>query len=423
MNMLAIIEQQKILPYQNISWLQSMRELALNQFQALGFPNSRQEEWKYTNLSLLLKQSFCLPTPTPFNLEFITSHLITENYLVFIDGRFMPNFSHLPQLAKGIIAGGIAEQLLKPEKTLVEQYLGKVASKSDKAFTILNTAFIEDGAFIYFPAEVAMHEPVQLLFMSTQTAWIQPRNLVVFAPNAKGTLIETYVSLNNSVTNTVTEIVLQDSAKLDHLKIQNEHTDAFHMGSTFVDLSGHAKYKSHVISLGSALSRSNLYVDLLGKESQCDLQGIYIAKGKQHTDHYTCINHAVPHCYSHELYRGILMDKSRAVFNGKVIVQPDAQQTRAEQANHNLLLSSEAEIDTKPELEIYADDVQCTHGATVGQIDENALFYLKSRGIIDSIARQMLMQAFANEIISNISDDTIASKLIDYLKVVLLWAR
>jgi len=294
---------------------------------------------------------------------------------------------------------------LTDRPALIEDHLGQLASDGNACFAALNSAFIRDGAFVHVPRGVVVERPIHLLFISTGNSSptaSHPRNLIIAQGDTQATIIESYVGLNAGVylTNAVTEVSVAENAVVDHCKLQQENADGYHVATTQVRQQRASRFSSHYFSLGGQLVRNEVDVTLDDEGCACTLNGLYIAAGDQHMDNRTRIDHTKPHCNSHELYKGILDERAKGVFNGKIYVHPDAQKTDAKQSNRVLLLSDDAVIDTKPQLEIYADDVKCTHGATVGQIDETALYYLRARGISEDLARSLLVYAFANEIAS-----------------------
>jgi len=368
---------------------------------SITFPTAQDENWKYTNLSALSKKSYQFADK--LSEQELQSHLdkilnekiISENYLIYING----------ELAKFNLNCHIKNQ---PSLTVLNIDVKDV-------FERLNAQFHQerqnDNCQLVISGEANQPQQLHIVYLATQPVWVQPRLNIQLENHAQATITETFLSECDSVTNSVTRIQLKNNAKLNYIKIQQEYKNAFHIGRTHIDIEENAHAQTVTVSLGSYLARSDIFVQLNKSGSSCELYGIYIGKDKTHLDHHTEIQHKAPHTSSIESYKGILSDKSRAVFNGKVIVHPDAHKTIAEQSNHNLLLSSEAEIDTKPELEIYHDDVKCTHGATIGQLDENALFYLRSRGIEEEPAKKMLIQAFAEPIFNKIQNTQLREKL------------
>ena len=294
--------------------------------------------------------------------------------------------------------------------------MGRYVGTEKNAFASLNTAFFQDGAFIHVPAGVAVREPIQLLFISTVKetgATTHPRNLIIAEKQSRLTVIESYVRTVDAsyFTNAVTELVVGDDAVVEHVKFQDESREAFHIATVHGQFGRHSRVNAHSFALGARLSRNSIHVNLAGEGLECILNGLYLTKGEQLADHHMIVEHARPHCASHEYFNGILDDKSKGVFHGRILVQQAAQKTDAKQTNKNILLSDEAAVDTKPQLEIYADDVKCTHGATVGQLDDDAIYYLRSRGIGLETARQMLIHAFAGEIIDRVKCDPAREEL------------
>jgi Fe-S cluster assembly protein SufD len=367
----------------------------------MNFPTTRDENWKYTNLSLLSKKPYQFATKLPEQelnslLENILADKIAcSNYIVFINGELVKH-----QLNTAFIK----QKTLKKFNYNVNDFFEKLNAQYHQDQQVDQSQLIISST----PNDL-LH--LQILYLATQPVWIQPCLEIVLENKAKAAITENFLSHCDAITNSVTRIHVKDNAKLNYVKVQQEHKNAFHIGRTHIDLEENAYAQTVTVSLGSQLARSDIFVNLNQSGATCELQGIYISNNKTHLDHHTEVQHKAPNTTSVECYKGILSDKSRAVFNGKVIVHPQAHKTVAEQANHNLLLSSEAEIDTKPELEIYHDDVKCTHGATIGQLDENALFYLRSRGIEAEPAKKMLIQAFAEPIFNKIQHTELREKL------------
>lgn len=403
-------------------WLLPLRREAIGQFETTGFPTSKNEDWRFTNLAPLAQGHFpdlpaatALPTPSA-----VAPHLIDPEWpvVVLVNGRVAPSLSRVSGLPAGVRVESLADAWAS-SPDIVAAHLGKSADVTTSSFTALNTAFMVDGVFIHVPGRVAMKRPIQLLFLTDAEApgASHPRVLVVLDPGAEATVIEHYAAVRGRVyfTNAVTEIALADGARLDHYKVQRESEAAYHVG-TFEARQGRDSHLGSLsFAMGAALSRSNIYTVLAGEGAHATLNGLYIGHGSQHVDHQTRIEHAEPNCTSHELYKGILDDTAHGVFNGKVYVQPIAQKTDGKQTNQNLLLSDRARVDTKPQLEIYADDVRCTHGATVGQLDPVALFYCKSRGLPTAQARTLLTYGFAADVIEQMPSRPVARYLEDLL--------
>jgi len=394
------------------AWLDRVRENAIAQFNAAGFPTTHEEEWKYTNVAALAKRTWKVRSAATVTADVANLRLpeITAAELIFINGKLQTGSRD-----SSFVAMGLAEAIDNPKyATLIREQLARHADSVANAFTALNTAFINDGAFVYIPKGVVLSAPVHLLFVSdgtqAETATF-PRVLVVAEENSSLTLLESYSGESLYLTNAVVEIVLKDGARLEHFKVQRESVEAFHVASTVADLGPNTTYDVTTITFGAQLSRHDVRVTMDHEGAECHVDGLYLVTGSQHTDTHSVIDHRKPHCISHQLYKGILDGKSRAVFNGKVFVRHDAQKTDAMQTNKNLLLSNEARVDTKPQLEILADDVKCAHGAAVGQIDPEELFYLETRGIHPDLARNLLTYGFAEEVIGKIKIDSIREQL------------
>lgn len=403
-----------------------LRKLAITKFSELQFPTTRDEEWKYTNISPLLKHSFvpALKVEGDYNIQ--VNHFLFDkmehSLLVFVNGMFSKKLSKIKNLPKGVIAGSLAEEI-RANNPIVKTHLGKYADFSGHIFTSLSTAFVNDGAFIYIPEGKIIDDPIHVLFITVSDEnklLVQPRNLFFADRNSQSTIIEHFVSLNNEevyLTNTVTEIITQENAFVDHVKLQEESLKAFHVGRMDIHQERNSNFVSHLISFGAELSRNDFNSRFNAEGGESMLNGLYLIGGSQLFDAHTLIDHAKPHCNSHEHYKGILMDNSRGVFNGKVIVRKDAQKTNAFQENNNLILSDSALVNTKPQLEIFADDVKCSHGATIGQIDEDAMFYLKSRGIGDDRAKAILIHAFASDVVRYIKINAVREYIENILKL------
>jgi Fe-S cluster assembly protein SufD len=390
------------------SWLDSIRRAAMGRFTEIGFPTTRLEEWKHTSVSPIAGIPFKLADGkpnglTPAHVSEYTFGEVECCQLVFLNGRYSPGLSSLKSLPRGIRAKSLAAALAA-DRDLVEPHLARHAAYNRNAFTALNTAFIADGAFVFLPPGTILKEMIHLLFLSagdSETVVSHPRNLIVLGAGSQATVVESYIGLKPGqyFTNAVTEIVAGSDSVLDHYKLQRESGRAFHVATLQARQDRNSSVASHSISLGGALVRNDINMVLDAEGCQASLNGLYVTDGKQHTDNHTVIDHAKPHCESRELYKGILNGKSTGVFNGKIIVRQDAQKTNAKQTNKNLLLSEEALVNTAPQLEIFADDVKCTHGATIGRLNDDELFYLRSRGIGEESARTLLTYAFASDIL------------------------
>jgi Fe-S cluster assembly protein SufD len=408
--------------------IHKVRKVAMNRFIELGFPTTQEEEWKYTSVTNIAKLSF-KPVfkyepdhVTIQNIEPLTFGISDYILLVFVNGHYAEELSYLNPLENSvqgehpICVGSLATEIKRNPK-IVGRYLTRYVRHDENGFTALNTAFVQDGAFVCIPDNVIVETPIHLLFITTDGSLpllSQPRNLIIVGKNSQATLVENYVGMGPAptyLTNAVTEVVAHENAVIDHYKLQNESETAFHVGTTCVYQSRQSNFSSNSLSFGSALARNNLTALLDAEGAECTLDGLYLVAGEQHVDNHTTIDHAKSYCTSRELYKGILDGKSRAVFNGKILVRPDAQKTNADQTNKNLLLSDDALIDTKPQLEIFANDVRCTHGATVGQLEEDAIFYLRSRAIGQEEARTILTYAFASDIINRVKLDPVRNHL------------
>jgi Fe-S cluster assembly protein SufD len=401
------------------SWLHRLRKGAMKRFSELGFPTQREEDWRFTNVAPLAKIPFKPVAPDETN-GFSAEKLERAAFqpgaccrLVFVNGHFAPSLSSVPPAGVTVLS---LAAVLDSHPEWLEPFLGRHAEFQNHAFTALNTAFINDGAFVSVPKGMIVAEPIYLLFASTaagEGSVAHPRNLVVAGENSQVSILESYIGLEDEVyfTNAVTEIVAGANAVIDHYKLQRESSEAFHVATTQVYQQRGSKFSSQYVGLGGALVRNEVRALLDAEGCECTVNGLYMADGTQHMDNFTVIDHAKPRCASHELYKGILDGKAHGVFNGKIFVRQDAQKTDAKQTNKTLLLSDNAIINTKPQLEIYADDVKCTHGATIGQLQEEALFYLRARGIGIEEARSLLTYAFANDIIARIKLEPIRNQL------------
>ena len=402
------------------SWVSQLRSAALSRFATLGFPTVRQEEWKYTNTAPLAKIPFAFPAlgsngVTKDRLGPIMLGEVVCAQLVFVNGRYASALSSLRSLPQGVRVGSLAA-VLHAEPQAVEPHLARYAGYQDQAFVALNTAFLEDGAFVSVSPGVILEAPIQLLFISTAHAEptvSYPRNLILVGPDSQAAIVESYIGVENAVyfTNAVTEVVAGEHAVMDHYRLQLESPQAFHIGTLQVNQERNSTVVSHSIAVGGALVRHDINSVLDGEGSECTLNGLYMVTGQQHVDHHTRIDHVKAHCTSRELYKGILDGKSRGVFSGKIVVHEAALKTNTTQTNKNLLLSSDAVIDSKPQLEIFNNDVQCTHGSTIGDLDKDALFYLRARGIDAEAARTLLTYAFVSDVLSRLKIQLLRDQL------------
>jgi len=395
-------------------WLQDLRERAAIRFSALGFPTVREEEWRSTNPAPVVSVDYTRADPsatvTPEQQDRYL-HGAAAHRVVIVNGRFSPELSRVKGLPSGVRAGSLAGCIngeLQVDAEVAQRYLGQLADFNERAFAALNTAFLEDGAYLHVPDGVIVGDPLQVLFVSSNEAGApatisHPRCLIVLGDRSQARVVETYVGEDAAyLANAVTEVFVGESAVLDHYKVQQEGLAAFHVASMHVHAARSATVSSHSFSLGGKFVRNDVLATLEGEGAEVTLNGLYLADGDRLVDNHTTIDHASAHCQSHEVYKGILGGNARAIFNGKIIVRQDAQKTNAKQTNRALLLSDDALIFTKPQLEIFADDVKCTHGAAIGQLDEDAIFYLRARGLTFFEARDMLIHAFAGQILERV---------------------
>lgn len=387
-----------------------IRKDALSKFSSMNIPTVKDEEWKYTNISPVIKHNFnIVPPKTDVAPEIIGKFLfdkLEHHLLVFVNGEFRKDLSRLNELPKDIEVGSLAVAIKNNHPALLKHF-GKYAEDSNNLFTALNSAFTKDGAFILVPKGKIVEDPIHIIFLNIageEKFITQPRNLFIAEDNSQVTVIEHYASDSDGIylNNTVTEIYVGENAVVDHIKLQEESLKSFHIGRMEVDQERNSAFSSHLISTGAEFSRNEFTTRFNGQGGESMLNGLFMIKDEQFFDAHTMIDHAMPNCNSHEHYKGILQDKARGVFNGKVMVRPDAQKTNAFQENNSILLSDDAVMNSKPQLEIFADDVKCSHGATVGKLDEEAKFYLKSRGIGEESATAMLIHAFASDVIKTI---------------------
>ena len=407
-----------------LPWLRKLRREAFARFCEIGFPTTHDEDWRFTNVSAIANNVFSLAGPTHVALNL--PQLATcgggspmegaSCRLVFVDGHFAPKLSSISSQS-GVTVASLA-QALTAEPSLIEQHLGRYEDlrrdgSSALGFSALNLAFAEDGAFVHIGRGVVLEDPIHLLFVSTldeAPIMSHPRNLLLVDENSQASIVEEYVWLGSGsgLCNAVTEIVAGDGAVLSHFRASHSGSDnnssGFSVSTLRIQQGRSANVASHSVLLGGTLVRNNVHPVLAGEGGECLINGLFLGTGSEHIDNYMLVEHASPHCGSRQFYNGILDGRARGVFHGRIIVHKDAQKTDAKQTNRNLLLSDDAQIDTKPQLEIHADDVKCTHGATIGQIDEDALFYLRSRGIEVDAARKLLLLAFAEECMARMQE-------------------
>jgi len=438
---------QKKLAGRDPAWLAGMRKAAIDCFAELGFPTTKNEEWKYTSVAPIARTAF-EPAPSDVGLRAVerrrhntnAQHLVAAR-LTFVNGRYLKELSSTAALPPGVKVTSIAAALAGNGSTaaLLERHLARYAKFDDRAFVALNTAFIEDGAFIEIPKDTVLDNPIYLTFVSAPKSGrpvvSHPRNLILVGNGAQASFVEVHRGVDTPpeasnlefggvyFTNAVTEVVAGENAKVEYARIEQESAQAFHVATLQFQQERSSVVHSTSIQFGGALVREEVKAVLGGEGAENTLNGLYIIGGRQHVDNHTTIDHAKPHCGSRELYKGVLDGASTGVFNGKIIVRKDAQKTDSKQSNKNLLLSEDSVINTKPQLEIYADDVKCTHGATIGQIDADALFYLRSRGIGVNEARALLTQAFASDVIDKIKFAPLREHLKDALRARLAEAQ
>lgn len=409
------IAASKTLPGQDIDWLQQLREQARAQFQRQGLPSKKVEDWKYTSLWALSQEVFTHEAGASQLDEMRCSQtalLETAYRLVIVDGQFSAELSHIDGLETGLTVQPLSQAFSKTKSVL-----GQQVTLEKAGLNALNTMLMTEGAYIQVTANTKVSKPVELLVINTgETDKLAThlRHVIDIAENAGLTLVEHYVSLADDsvgLTDVISEVNLAENARLNHFKLQHESLSHYHVATLAGKQASSSVWHTNNISLGAKLARNDIHSQLLGEQAHVTMDGLYLVAGKQHVDNHTRIDHAVPNTTSEEIYKGVLDGDSHAVFNGKVIVHKDAQKTDANQSNRNLLLSRTCEIDTKPEMEIYADDVKCGHGSTVGQLDEQQLFFLRARGMNETSARSLLTYAFAVEVLQRISDMPIRQAL------------
>jgi len=423
------------------AWLNKLRAKGLERFEALGFPTTRNEDWHFTSVAAIAERTFRIAgletdstTPSsadrressrrkvdainalgvkPADLESLSFGQGDWHRLVFVNGSFDRALSSAIDGLGARIRVSSLSQAIEEGVDSVERHLGRIAVFDQHAFTALNTAFVNEGVFIELANDAVLEKPIHLVFISGGEGVSHPRNLIVAGRHSRATVIETYVSLRDSAyfTNAVTEIAVGEGAHVDHYKLQRESRSAFHVGTVQARQESNGTLHSFSFAVGGVLARTNVYTSLDGDAATCTLNGLYLTDGTQHIDNQTSIEHVAPNCPSHEVYKGVLDGRSHGVFNGKVYVHPEAQKTDGKQSNNNLLLSPHARVDTKPQLEIFADDVKCTHGATVGRLDDVAMFYLSSRGIGAETARMLLTYAFAADVLETIELEPLKAEL------------
>ena len=409
---------EKAAPGAELPWLRKLRSDAFARFAEVGFPTSRDEDWRFTNVSPVSQGNFLLArngveSLRPGQIE--PFEFPQALRLVFVNGRFAPALSSVAALATGAQVASLAS-VLNENPALAEPFLGRYLDTRRDAFCALNTAFLADGGYVRIPKSTVLPQPVHLLFVTSGQripAVAHPRNLIVVEPGSQAAIIEDYISLDDlpGLCNSATELIAGEGANVSHYLVEREHDRAFNFSTLRIQQARNSNVASHSILVGGALVRNNVHPVLAGEGAECLINGLFIGRGSQHLDNYMLVEHASPHCASRQFYNGILGDRAHGVFHGRIVVRKDAQKTDAKQTNRNLLLSDEAQIDTKPQLEIFADDVKCTHGATIGQIEEKASFYLRSRGIDEQSARRLLLLAFASECLDRMKEDGVRERI------------
>ncbi|MEE8580081.1 MAG: Fe-S cluster assembly protein SufD [Myxococcota bacterium] len=410
---------------QEPGWLRRLREQAIGSFEESGFPTTRLEEWRYTNLAPIVAHPFELispmgETPPRHQIEELAAPLFACSLLVFVNGHYRSELSTPVSLLGDTPVKNLA-QVLTEDPARLETHLAQQADFKGRPFVALNTAFLEDGALVEIPEGVRLDQPLHLLFLSTDApapGIVHPRVLVTAGEGSRATIIQQHLSIGAQprLINSVMEITTRARADLEFVLVQRENDTSHHISSLHLHQAHDSRLACHTITLGGALVRNDLTAILAEEGAELDLRGLFFGEGGGVIDNHTLVDHALPHCTSRQLYKGILSDHSRGVFRGRVIVRPDAQQSDARQSNPNLLLSDGAEVDTKPQLEIYADDVKCSHGATIGQIDADALFYLRSRGIDEHAALELLTEGFAAEICQTLPAPALGERVRELLR-------
>ncbi|MEP6902014.1 MAG: Fe-S cluster assembly protein SufD [Actinomycetota bacterium] len=405
----------KSLARENSAWLRDLREKAFAYFTENGFPTVKDEDWKYTNVNEAVSGEWLVgndKTELQKSSEFVFEES-KQSVLVFTNGVFDKSLSNLEALKDATVLSFSEAATDEKFGEIFKAKLGSLVDFEKNGFTALNTAFIGEGAFLWIPKNVKIEAPIQFLFLTDEGKCSFPRVLVIAESFAEATIVETYIRANEAkyLTNSVIEISLADEAKIKHSRVQRESHSAFHVGTSGAEMGRGSVYNATNITLGARLSRHDISVKFQNEGGEAFVDGLYLVGDDQHADTHSIIDHKLPNCVSHQTYKGIVDGKARAVFNGKVFVRENAHGTNAQQSNKNLLLSNDARVDTKPQLEIYNDDVKCAHGATVGQLEEEELFYLLSRGLNESLARNLLTYGFAEEIVNKIEIGSIKKQL------------
>ncbi len=386
-----------------LGWLKSLRQEGFARFSETGFPTTHDEDWRFTNISPISQTPFEIAARTrikPGDLEQFGLAGF-ECLLVFVNGRYAAELSRVPSLGQGVKVSSLSGQI-STDSAAVEKHLGQYLNIQRDSFAALNTAFIEDGVYVHVAKNTVVRTPIYVLYVSapgTVATMDHPRNLIVIEESAQATVVEDYVSLGEGTafSNTVTELVAESNSVVSHYMLVREAVNTYNVSTLRIQQGRSSNVSTHSLLLSGSILRNNVHPVLAGEGAECLINGLFMVNSGQTMDNYMLVEHAAPHCASRQFYNGVLNGQGHGVFHGRIIVHKDAQKTDAKQTNRNLLLSDDAQIDTKPQLEIYADDVKCTHGATIGQVEENALFYLRSRGLDEASAKHLLLLAFANE--------------------------
>jgi Fe-S cluster assembly protein SufD len=424
----SAFEALKALPEFRAAGLGPAREAAFSRFLAAGFPTTRQEEWRHTNIHPIAATEFTLPSVFEINPTAAEPFLFANDLphrVVLVNGRWSPSLSSLAALPAGVTVRSLRDAVDTAQPKTAPDWL--LTASAGMPLVDLNTAFVDDGVVIDIAAKAVIADPIHVVCLNTQAPvpiLVTPRVQIRAGEQAQAFIVESYGGLAGepTFTNTLTIVDVAAGAMVDHVKLQREAHTAFHLAAMFVRVGRAATFRSHAITLGGRIARNDISAVLAGEGAECTLDGLYVADGEALVDTHTTIDHAMPHCPSHEVYKGILAGRARAVFNGKIIVRQDAQKTNAKQTNKALLLSDHAQINTKPQLEIFADDVKCTHGAAIGQLDEDAMFYMQARGIDYADARNLLIHAFAGEVLDGVREQVVREQAMRLLEEKLsLW--
>jgi len=393
------------------AWMLPTRKAAFARFAEEGFPTTRDEDWRYTNVAPIANTSFtrACNVASSVTATQIESYLFSKDcvLLVCVNGRFDQNLSTLGELPKGVIACCLSDAV-RTHGALIETHMARYALTEQAPFAALNTAMMDDGLFLHIETDISVSVPIHVLYLTDANAEpvsTHPRNLIIAGPSSQVSVVETYGTVGGGgshFTNVTTEIIADDNAHVSHYRVQCESDDTYHVSTLQIHQQRDSQVQTFTMSQGSALVRNNIATVLDGPGADCSLTGLYIVDGKQHVDNHLTVDHAKPHCTSREFFKGVLQDEGKGIFRGRIIVRKDAQKTDAVQTNRSLLLSDRAMVESKPQLEILADDVKCTHGATIGQVNEDELFYLQTRGVNKQTARNLLVFAFANECLSDV---------------------